>query len=366
MLELTKELTDKCDSLLHEAMGEMVAGTLLVPEPFFATLGLWGFPHEQFVTARREYDVTKVDEDTLRSCIRTLGAELRQGLIIAVEAGRRLAMDTPHIYLRREHFTLALWAWVDCRVVVEAPRRAPTPAETKQLNESLFDHLAKSVFDPNTDDGRWDLMSFAAWSPEAQQRGIFIAKQRKWDPRRLTEQRFRYVRGKLIEMGLDPDSLAVAERAANTHMRPQVSPGEAAEAAKLLGRGVLPITNAELDRQPVTPESQANGFRQMTEQWRGPTIKEEQTLAVLQELARRQGHDLCHYEPEAIEQLMKLYGVQPPTDLRLPARKDFRQGCRDYECFLYGPDDKPAATTPAGGDRRGPDPARDSPTSPSN
>lgn len=75
------------------------------------------------------------------------------------------------------------------------------------------------------------------------------------------------------------------------------------------------------------------------------TVLEQQTKAILEQLATRRGHDLCHYEPIAIGQLMQLYGVEPPTDLNLPPREAFRQGCRDYEGSLYGPEQ---ATTPTG------------------
>jgi hypothetical protein len=57
-------------------------------------------------------------------------------------------------------------------------------------------------------------------------------------------------------------------------------------------------------------------------------------------LASRRGHDLCHHEPEAISELLRLYDIESPADLLLPSREDFRRGCHDYECYLYAP--KPA------------------------
>jgi hypothetical protein len=197
MLDVTKQLADECDGLLIESMGQMVPGTMIVPDLLFNILCTWGLPLGQMCTARREFDMSDLSNSgQVKDCVRILAAELKNGLTQYVSLGAKLFLAEPKVSLHRVHFKLNVWAWVDYR-------------------------------------------------------------------------EFPYSR----------------------------------------------------------------------------------TVKILKELADRQGHDLCHHEPVAIEELMKLYGVEPPADLKLPARKDFKQGCSDYECRLYGPE--PTIST----DDLGPTPA---------
>ena len=63
---------------------------------------------------------------------------------------------------------------------------------------------------------------------------------------------------------------------------------------------------------------------------------------ILQEVADRKGHRLCHHEPDAWNKLFSLFGIQPPADLELPPRAEFTKRCQAYEESLYDVRDQPS------------------------
>lgn len=64
--------------------------------------------------------------------------------------------------------------------------------------------------------------------------------------------------------------------------------------------------------------------------------REDQVERLLHGLANRQGHALCHFEPEALRELCRLFDVQVAQQTELPPRLEFRQRCYAYEAEVYG------------------------------
>ncbi len=59
------------------------------------------------------------------------------------------------------------------------------------------------------------------------------------------------------------------------------------------------------------------------------------TKKILQELANRQGHNKCWYNPEVIKELLELYEIKPTVSPNLPSPEEFAQGCFNYQKELY-------------------------------
>ena len=62
----------------------------------------------------------------------------------------------------------------------------------------------------------------------------------------------------------------------------------------------------------------------------------EQTKAILQECANRQGHHKCWWNPEVLKSLMDLHHIKPTVEPNLPSREEFAEGCEAYAGDLYG------------------------------
>jgi|GEM_PF-2740537 len=57
---------------------------------------------------------------------------------------------------------------------------------------------------------------------------------------------------------------------------------------------------------------------------------------ILQRHASSQkGHNNCWYHPEVLEELMRVFGIEYPTDRNLLPRSEFRLRCQEYECEVY-------------------------------
>lgn len=52
----------------------------------------------------------------------------------------------------------------------------------------------------------------------------------------------------------------------------------------------------------------------------------ESIKKVLIEVSARTGQNLCWFNPEALQQLLRIFGISPPKKFRLVPREDFEEG----------------------------------------
>jgi UDP-glucose 6-dehydrogenase len=60
----------------------------------------------------------------------------------------------------------------------------------------------------------------------------------------------------------------------------------------------------------------------------------EDTRSLLLELANRQGHDRCWWNPEILQQLFAIHEIVVPSPI-LPTESEFREGCNTFTEELY-------------------------------
>ena len=59
--------------------------------------------------------------------------------------------------------------------------------------------------------------------------------------------------------------------------------------------------------------------------------------ALVEEWANKKGHDQCHYYPDIFRKLVEVFEIEY-EDPELPPRCEFKEGCRQYQIELYGPE----------------------------
>ncbi len=57
---------------------------------------------------------------------------------------------------------------------------------------------------------------------------------------------------------------------------------------------------------------------------------------IIQTWIDKQGHDRCHYYPELFNQLAELFEIKATKKPKLPPRKEFEKGCKNYQNEEYG------------------------------
>lgn len=63
--------------------------------------------------------------------------------------------------------------------------------------------------------------------------------------------------------------------------------------------------------------------------------REAEVKILLQEWTDQQNHDRCWYYPELFEKLLKIFDITPSSEIKLPLRSEFREGCRRFEEEQY-------------------------------
>jgi len=61
-----------------------------------------------------------------------------------------------------------------------------------------------------------------------------------------------------------------------------------------------------------------------------------ETKQIVQTWLDEQGHDRCWYYPDLFLKLVKLFGLSPKLEPKLPPRKEFEAGCARYQDEEYG------------------------------
>lgn len=63
--------------------------------------------------------------------------------------------------------------------------------------------------------------------------------------------------------------------------------------------------------------------------------KYEEAKRIIQGWVDQQGHERCWYYPDLFNQLVKVFGIQPTKEPKLPPLEEFKEGCRKYQVEEY-------------------------------
>jgi hypothetical protein len=65
------------------------------------------------------------------------------------------------------------------------------------------------------------------------------------------------------------------------------------------------------------------------------TEKLNKVKEILLEAIEKEGHERCWYHPDLFQKLIDLLEIKTAKNLCLPPRKEFEQGCKNYQEEQY-------------------------------
>lgn len=64
--------------------------------------------------------------------------------------------------------------------------------------------------------------------------------------------------------------------------------------------------------------------------------RETAAVAALRAWVAKRGHDRCHYHPDILNELARIFEIDLGDDHGLPSLAEFQEGCRLYQTEQYG------------------------------